>query len=228
MPNTPPPPDRNPIINEQLGYGSSGSGSNSSSEKVVTETDAYGNIKVVSGKTYSAKEYEQKKTLDAYKELKVAREAEARERTRIETPEEQALALATSQENVKFSPKAEALRSRLLAESKKKSTGEYSETTLGGQRFGGTAGTFSPERIEKKQEIEIEKKVGTQNIIGNGNWSIWIQWTSTCDTTYVNSTGIYNGTGVASGSLMAEAHWVPGTILNTGDKLNVTYYTWVA
>lgn len=72
---------------------------------------------------------------------------------------------------------------------------------------------------------------GTMVAIGTGNWSIQNQWTSSCDNSYVNTTGIYNyttGAGAASGNLLAEAYWSPNTNLMNGDKLNVTYYTWVA
>jgi len=78
----------------------------------------------------------------------------------------------------------------------------------------------------------LTNATGTQTSMGTGNWSIWYQWTATCDSAQVNNTGIYNFTsevaGAASGNLLAEARWTPSTQLMNGDKINVTYYTWVA
>jgi len=72
----------------------------------------------------------------------------------------------------------------------------------------------------------LSRTTGTLTSIGTGNWSINYQWTSSCDNVYVNATGIYNTT--ASGNLFAETTWSPTTTLMNGDKLNVTYYTWVS
>ncbi|MEM3609575.1 MAG: hypothetical protein QXK49_01805 [Candidatus Aenigmatarchaeota archaeon] len=72
----------------------------------------------------------------------------------------------------------------------------------------------------------LARATGALTSIGTGNWSINYQWTSTCDNVYVNATGIYNTT--ASGNLFAETTWSPTTTLMNGDKLNVTYYTWVS
>jgi hypothetical protein len=71
----------------------------------------------------------------------------------------------------------------------------------------------------------LARATGTLTSIGTGNWSINYVWTSTCDNAIVNATGIYNTT--ASGNLFAETTF-PTTTLMNGDKINVTYYTWVS
>lgn len=67
---------------------------------------------------------------------------------------------------------------------------------------------------------------GTLASVGIGNWSLMYQWTSTCNNWNVNSTAIYNTTNATG--IFAEAAWSPTTVLQNGDKLNVTYYTWVS
>jgi hypothetical protein len=71
----------------------------------------------------------------------------------------------------------------------------------------------------------LARATGTLTSINTGNWSISYQWTSTCDNVIVNATGIYNTT--ASGNLFAETTFAT-TTLQTNDKINVTYYTWVS
>jgi hypothetical protein len=71
----------------------------------------------------------------------------------------------------------------------------------------------------------LARATGTLTSIGIGNWSINYVWTSTCDNVIVNATGIYNTT--APGNLFAETTF-PTTTLMNGDKINVTYYTWVS
>jgi hypothetical protein len=71
----------------------------------------------------------------------------------------------------------------------------------------------------------LARVTGTLTSIGTGNWSISYQWTSTCDNAIVNATGIYNTT--FSGNLFAETTFATTTLMN-GDKINVTYYTWVS
>jgi hypothetical protein len=66
----------------------------------------------------------------------------------------------------------------------------------------------------------------TAGIIDNGigNWSLTYQWTSTCDNSIVNATGIYDS---VSNTLFAETTFTTVTLQN-GDKLNVTYTIWVS
>ncbi len=64
----------------------------------------------------------------------------------------------------------------------------------------------------------------TYNSIGTGNWSHTYQWTSSCDNAIVNATGLFNAS--SGGTLFAETTFTSVTLMN-GDKLNVTYYTWV-
>jgi hypothetical protein len=71
----------------------------------------------------------------------------------------------------------------------------------------------------------LARATGTLTDIGIGNWSINYVWTSTCDNAIVNATGIYNETGTTV--LFAETTF-PTTTLMNGDKINVTYYTWVS
>ena len=65
---------------------------------------------------------------------------------------------------------------------------------------------------------------GTLKDEGTGNWSITYEWTSACDGAIMNATGIYNTT--MPGNLFAEANYTSVT-LNTGEKLNITYFIWV-
>lgn len=53
-----------------------------------------------------------------------------------------------------------------------------------------------------------------------GVWNISYQWTCTCDNKIVNATGLYNATG--ANTLFAETTFA-NTILNTNDKINVTW-----
>ena len=62
--------------------------------------------------------------------------------------------------------------------------------------------------------------------IGNGNSSLNYEWTALAISA-VNSTGIYNTT-LSPAKLFAEASWTPSTTLQINDKLNVTYYWWIA
>lgn len=65
----------------------------------------------------------------------------------------------------------------------------------------------------------------TPLLIGTGNWSVNYTWTSSCDSTYVNATGIYNETTATA--LFAETTFTTVT-LNTNDQLQIIYYTWVS
>ncbi len=82
-----------------------------------------------------------------------------RERILVKTPAEKALALAVGQELVKFSPEAEALRARRLAEEKQRITtvSEPARVILGGGRVTaeGRITPFAPERLERKEEVFI-------------------------------------------------------------------------
>lgn len=60
---------------------------------------------------------------------------------------------------------------------------------------------------------------------GTGAWNVSYQWTSSCDTAYVNATGLYNAT--QAGTLLASNTFTSVTLMN-GDKLNVTWGIWVA
>ncbi len=61
-----------------------------------------------------------------------------------------------------------------------------------------------------------------------GNWSQQYQWTSTCDNIIVNTTGLFNAsTAGATDTILADADFSASVTLQTGDKLNVTYITWV-
>ncbi len=62
--------------------------------------------------------------------------------------------------------------------------------------------------------------------IGVGNSSLSREWTANA-TAIVNSTGIYNTTNSAA-KLFAEAYFGSSTTLASGDKINVTYYWWIA
>lgn len=73
----------------------------------------------------------------------------------------------------------------------------------------------------------LSPATATYTRIGTGNSSLNYQWTVTTAQSIVNSTGIYNTTG-AGGNLFSEASWTPTTTLQIGDKLNITYYWWVA
>jgi len=62
--------------------------------------------------------------------------------------------------------------------------------------------------------------------ISAGNSSLSREWTANA-TAIVNSTGIYN-TSNAAAKLFAEAYFGSSTTLLSGDKINVTYYWWIA
>jgi len=70
----------------------------------------------------------------------------------------------------------------------------------------------------------MERATGTLTDLGVGNWSISYQWKSTCDDVIVNATGIYDS---ISGTLFAEAVFNRVAILQTNEKINITYYTWI-
>ena len=63
-----------------------------------------------------------------------------------------------------------------------------------------------------------------------GNWSIQYQWTTSCDGGIViNTTGLFNASSAgATDTLLADADLSNSVTLQDGDKLNITYYTWVA
>jgi len=69
--------------------------------------------------------------------------------------------------------------------------------------------------------------LATYTVMGTGNSSLNYQWTVATAQSTVNTTGIYNQTS-ANTNFFAEAYWTPATVLQIGDKLNVTYYWWVA
>lgn len=90
-----------------------------------------------------------------------------------ETTEQKVLALGVSQKEVKFSPKAEALRSQLLAQEKQKLTQDKeTETTfLGGKlKVTGRAEQFKPEKTRlyegraKVERVKLETKPIDQTI----------------------------------------------------------------
>jgi len=60
-----------------------------------------------------------------------------------------------------------------------------------------------------------------------GNWSIMNEFTSTCDSTLVNTTGLYaDDYTVDNNTLFAENNFTSAT-LQTNDKINVTWFVFV-
>lgn len=55
-----------------------------------------------------------------------------------------------------------------------------------------------------------------------GQWNLSYQWTSTCDSTNVNATGLFNNTGVVMPNMFAEANF-SNVQLSNGDRINVTW-----
>jgi len=90
---------------------------------------------------------------------------------------------------------------------------------VGDVELQGAYGTLAP-------TCTLAGATATLTAVGAGNQSLTYQWTSGCNNAYVNATGIYNATG--TGNLFAETTWTPTTTLQSGDKLNVTYYWWIA
>jgi len=72
----------------------------------------------------------------------------------------------------------------------------------------------------------LTKAEATYNTNGDGNWSQAYTWTSTCDNVVVNTTALYKLNTVegmfAGGALSAP------TTLQTNDKLQINYTTWVS
>jgi len=71
----------------------------------------------------------------------------------------------------------------------------------------------------------LNNATATYVTAGTGAWNETYQWTSSCDTVYVNATGLYNAT--TAGTLLASNTFTTVTLMN-GDKLNVTWGIWVA
>lgn len=79
----------------------------------------------------------------------------------------------------------------------------------------------------EKDECGLTRQQGTYvSDAVAGNWSIQYQWTSTCDSKLVNTTALFNAT--SAGTMLAGGTFSSAVTLNTGDKLNVTYHTWVS
>lgn len=79
----------------------------------------------------------------------------------------------------------------------------------------------------EKDECGLTRQQGTYvSDAVNGNWSIQYQWTSSCDSKNVNTTALFNAT--SAGTMLAGGTFSSAVTLNNGDKLNVTYHTWVS
>jgi len=75
----------------------------------------------------------------------------------------------------------------------------------------------------------LARAAGTYVSHGDGNWSQTYQWTSTCNNLVVNTTGLFNHTAAgAADTILADADFSASVTLQSGDKLNVTYITWVS
>lgn len=64
------------------------------------------------------------------------------------------------------------------------------------------------------------------NSASNGNWSMTRTWTSSCDGSLVNTTGLYRAPGVP-GELFAGASFTSTTLQNN-DQLTINYTIWVS
>lgn len=76
----------------------------------------------------------------------------------------------------------------------------------------------------------VNTSTATYAYIGTGNSSLTYLWTASATSGNLNSTAITNVTNAtaANGYIFAEAYFGSNTVLNSGDKLNVTYYWWVS
>lgn len=63
--------------------------------------------------------------------------------------------------------------------------------------------------------------------VSNQNISLSAEWTSSCSGLIVNTTALYNQTGNASNIMFAGKNFSSSVTLQSGDKLNVTWYVWV-
>ncbi len=62
----------------------------------------------------------------------------------------------------------------------------------------------------------------------SGNWSITREFTSTCASADINATGLFNSTTNAStGEVFFAQNTFSTATLNSGDKINVTWFIWV-
>jgi hypothetical protein len=66
----------------------------------------------------------------------------------------------------------------------------------------------------------LVEAIGTYVAQGIGMWNITYQWTSTCDTVNVNSTGLFNNTG--ANRMFAQTNFT-NVVLQTNDRINVTW-----
>lgn len=85
----------------------------------------------------------------------------------------------------------------------------------------GTAIAAASTTIDREWlDCGMVQKAATYGInSGNGNWSLWATWTSTCDGVIVNNTALYNAT---TPKVFAGAGFT-STTLQTNDQITVNY-----
>ena len=85
-------------------------------------------------------------------------------------------------------------------------------------------------------DCSLAPAASTYAVVGSsiGNFSVTYEWTSSCNNEVVNTTALYNISAPGSSctstncTMFAGKNFASSVTLQSGDKLNVTWYVWVA